>query len=128
MAELASEDIVYGTRALSLTMPNDVVVPSDRAGFPEESNRVVGPEGWNGHAGIVRSRLARGLAHAFLRGAPASCIGGWDVWGPRLGAAVGWLESGAAEAVGAAESGALGRALGAGKGRVDAGWRGVRTP
>lgn len=93
MQSLVREDIAYGTRALALTMPNDLVVPADRAVMPEEQSRVLHPEGLNGHSAIVRSRVARGLAHAFLRGAPAACRGAWDTWGRQIGRAVGWAEA-----------------------------------
>lgn len=107
---LAREDIVYGTRALALTMPNDLVVPSDRAIMPEERSHVVGPEGWNGHGAIVRSPAARGLAHAFLRGAPAACAGTWDTWGRGMGRAVGFAEARLGWLYGALESRAVGPA------------------
>lgn len=93
MRGLAREDIVYGTRALALTMPNDLVVPSDRAIMPEEQSHVLGPEGWNGHGAIVRSPAARGLAHAFLRGAPRVCGSPWDNWGRAIGRAIGFAEA-----------------------------------
>ncbi len=93
MRSLAREDIVYGTRALALTMPNDLVVPSDRALMPEEQSHVLGPEGWNGHEAVVRSSAARGLAHSFLRGAPPVCAGAWDAWGRGIGRAIGFAES-----------------------------------
>jgi hypothetical protein len=93
MRGLAREDIVYGTRALALTMPNDLVVPSDRALMPEEQSHVLGPEGWNGHGAIVASPAARGLAHAFLRGAPRVCGSPWDNWGRAIGRAIGFAEA-----------------------------------
>ena len=102
LERLASEDIVYGTRALALTMPNDVIVPSDRARLPYEVNRVVRPEGWDGHAGSVRSLPARALVRSFLSGDPMSCSTRWDVWGPALGRVIGLAESATAEAIGAA--------------------------
>ncbi|MDQ3766965.1 MAG: hypothetical protein M3346_06430, partial [Actinomycetota bacterium] len=110
MRRLAREDIVYGTRALALTMPNDLVVPSDRAVMPEEQSHVLGPEGWNGHGAVVRSSAARGLAHSFLRGTPAACGGAWDNWGRRIGRAIGFAESRLGWLYGALEGRALGPA------------------
>ncbi len=109
MQGLAREDIVYGTRALALTMPNDLVVPSDRAVMPEEQSHVLGPEGWNGHGAIVRSPAARGLAHAFLRGAPSVCGSPWNTWGRGIGRAISFAEGRLGWLYGALE----GRAVGA---------------
>lgn len=83
--ELADEDLLFGTRALALTIPNDVIVPAGRAGLPEETTRAVPPAGLNAHAAIVSSSRARGFAHAFLRDAADPCRSGWDEWGPRAG-------------------------------------------
>lgn len=110
---LATEDIAFGTRALALAIPHDLVVPADRALFPGETSRVVPPEGYWGHGAIVRSRLAQGLAHAFLRDAAASCLGGWDRWGPLAGQAVGLGERLLGKAYGEAEE-AVGKRIGLG--------------
>ena len=93
---LQHEAVLYGTRVLSLAIPNDVVVPANAATWDNYPSRVVGPAGLNGHDAIVSSAEARGVAHAFLRDARPTCRGGWDLWGPRIGAGIGLLERGAA--------------------------------
>ena len=75
MDALATQDIAYGTRALALGTPGDVVVPVDRSALPEEMSRVVGALGLNRHSGIVGGQEALEAAHAFLRGAPG-CVDG----------------------------------------------------
>ncbi|MGH2693354.1 MAG: peptidoglycan DD-metalloendopeptidase family protein [Actinomycetota bacterium] len=104
---LATEDVLYGTRALALTMPHDAVVPASRARLEEETNRVVGPEGLNAHEAIVRSPSSRRLVHAFLRDAAPSCEGAWDRLGPWAGGAISWLEGNAGRAYGGLEDAAL---------------------
>lgn len=93
MRRLAAEDVLYGTRVLSLATPNDVVVPADRALYPGKLGRVVAPEGINGHSRIVASQVAQGIARSFLRGAAPPCSTGWDRWGPQVGRVVGFAES-----------------------------------
>lgn len=90
---LAREDVAFGTRALSLGIANDWLVPPDRAALPHELSPVVGPRNLSGHGAITSSPEALGIAHAFLRDARPPCTGSWDVWGPRVGAAVGWSEA-----------------------------------
>jgi hypothetical protein len=107
---LASEDVLYGTRALALAMPHDAVVPASAARLKEETNRVVGPKGINAHEAIVQSPSSRALVHAFLRDAVPSCEGVWDRMGPLTGGAISFLEEGAGRAYGALEDVALGRA------------------
>ncbi|HVF53121.1 MAG TPA: peptidoglycan DD-metalloendopeptidase family protein [Actinomycetota bacterium] len=86
---LASEDLSFGTKALALSIPDDVVVPADHALFPGEVSRTVAPAfGW-AHGAIVSHPEARDLAHGFLRAAATPCPGLWDRWGPRAG----WLVS-----------------------------------
>jgi hypothetical protein len=85
---LGREAVLYGTRVLSLAIANDLVVPADRARWAPYASAVVGPRGWNGHNAIVTSAAARGITHAFLRDARAVCRGGWDLWGPRIGAGI----------------------------------------
>ncbi|MGH2746351.1 MAG: peptidoglycan DD-metalloendopeptidase family protein [Actinomycetota bacterium] len=89
---MQTEDIAYGTRALALAMPHDVIVPADRSRFDGEANRILPPEGGNGHGGIVRSRLAHAVARTFLRDARPTCPGGWDRWGGFIGRAIGFVE------------------------------------
>jgi hypothetical protein len=89
---MQTEDIAYGTRALALAMPHDLIVPADRSRFEGEANRILPPEGGGGHGGIVRSRLAHAVARAFLRDAAPSCPGGWDRWGGLVGKAIGVVE------------------------------------
>jgi hypothetical protein len=46
-----------------------------------------------GHGAIVRSSHTKALEYAFLRDGPESCAGGWDVAGPLIGRAVGFVEA-----------------------------------
>ena len=85
---LAREDVLFGTRVLSLAMPHDLVVPVGSALYPGKEGRVLAPAGWNGHEAVVGSAESRALSYAFLRDAPSSCLGNWDRWGPTLGRAV----------------------------------------
>lgn len=109
--ELARESVIYGTRALALAIPNDVIVTADRAQWVEAQNRVVAPRGLQGHAAIVSSDAAQGLAYAFLRDAPPSCEDAWDLWGPRVGRALGVIEEQSYRGLAALEQVAVGRAL-----------------
>jgi len=93
MAALERQDILFGTRVLSLGIPNDVIVPADRTRVPYESHRIVQPAGVNGHSAVVSSAHARGIAYDFLRGAGVSCPGPWDTWGRHLGRAISWTEA-----------------------------------
>ena len=90
--DLAREDVLFGTRALSLGIPNDVIVTADRARWPRQASAVVAPQGFNGHDAIVTSDAARAIAHAFLRDGAPTCAGTWDTWGSRVGAVIGWTE------------------------------------
>ena len=92
LTALDREDVLYGTRVLSLGIANDVVVPADHTRWDGHPAMVVGPRGINGHDAIVTSPEARGIAHAFLRDARATCRGGWDLWGPRMGAGISFAE------------------------------------
>jgi hypothetical protein len=107
MKSLAAEDIVYGTRALSLAMPHDVVVPADRTHLEGEQNRILGPQGLNAHEALLSSDAARGVAHAFLRDAVLPCPTGWDRWGPVVGKVVGFAENRLAGLYGRLEDAAL---------------------
>jgi Peptidase family M23/PGAP1-like protein len=113
LERLAREDVLFGTRTLALGIPNDVIVPADRALLPEETARVLPPEGVNAHDHIVRSRLARGIAHAFLSDASNPCRGLWDALGPALGRVAGFIEARAGWAYSELESKVGGSALGA---------------
>lgn len=92
LTRLDREAVLYGTRVLSLGIPNDVVVPADRARWDRYASHVVGPAGLNGHEAVVTSEAAHAVARRFLRDGPATCRTGWDLWGPRLGRAFGSLE------------------------------------
>ena len=94
MDALASEDVSFGTRVLSLASPHDVIVPADRARLQGRSYYVAPPHGANGHDGIVASPAARAVAYDFLRDTAPACRGPWDLWGPRLGRVVGSVEAG----------------------------------
>ena len=107
LTDLAREDILFGTRALSLGILNDLVVPPDHTEVPHELNRVVNPEGWNGHAGILRSMQARTLAHSFLRDAPEPCEGWADSWAAPVGRLITYAEGKLGEAYSKLETAAL---------------------
>jgi len=92
MEALAGETVAFGTRVLTLAIPNDPVVPADAALLEGAVTKVVSPRGLWGHDAIVSSREALATAYQFLRGGPAPCRDGWDRWGPRIGRAVGWVE------------------------------------
>jgi hypothetical protein len=92
MGELAEEGHLFGTRMLALGIPNDVIVPADRARLRGAISRTVPPTGLNGHSAIVSSAAARGIAYAFLRDAPPTCPTSWDTAGPLLGSLVGTIE------------------------------------
>jgi hypothetical protein len=93
MNELAATDVLWGTQVLALGIPNDVVVPADRAMWPEKLGRIVPPRDRWGHGSIVSSPAARGLAYDFLRNDANPCPTTWDSWGPRVGRAVGAVET-----------------------------------
>lgn len=112
---LGRQSILQGTRALALAIPNDLVVTADRAGWEEARTRVIGPEGLSGHSAIVASAAARGLAYDFLRDAAPSCETGWDLWGPRLGRAVGFAEEQSYRGLAAVEQAYIGKWLKLGK-------------
>jgi hypothetical protein len=97
MEQLGRERTVYGTRVLALAIPNDAIVPADRAVLPTAISRTVPPTGLNGHSGIVTSTTARAIAFGFLRDAPETCRSSWDSTGPWLGRLIGAIESNLAE-------------------------------
>ncbi len=103
MDSLASKDLLYGTRVLTLAIPNDLIVPADRTDLYGSTHRVVPPRDvvrrlgpalvpGNGHSGIVTSETARAYVRGFLSGRPAPCPTVWDEVGPKTGAAVSWVE------------------------------------
>jgi hypothetical protein len=107
---LGREDVSFGTRALALAIPNDLLVPADRARWEGKRNRVVAPTGGHGgHSGIVRSAMARSVAHSFLRDGAPSCAGEWDAVGPSIGAAISALEAAIPDTLDAAGAWATGR-------------------
>jgi Peptidase family M23/Putative serine esterase (DUF676) len=105
------QDVVFGTRVLSLAIPNDLVVPVERAVVDGAVNRVVPPEGLWGHAAITGSAIARRIAYDFLRDAPQPCETKWDHLSGPPSAAVDFIEDHAAEIYGELESEALLRRL-----------------
>ena len=92
MRSLATERHLFGTRMLALAIPNDVIVPADRALLDGATSRTVPPAGVNGHSAIVSSAAARGIAYSFLRDAPETCRTGWDDVGPLVGYLAGIVE------------------------------------
>jgi hypothetical protein len=94
MGRLVTSSLPIGTRSSGLGIANDVVVPAVTTAIPGASNHVVGPRGLNGHAGILTSPDARAIAYASLRDGPPVCRSGWDLWGPRVGQTVSWIEGG----------------------------------
>ena len=97
MERLGEERTLFGTRVLALTIPNDAIVPADRALLPTALSRTVPPSGLNGHSAILTSSSARAIAFGFLRDAPETCTSSWDSVGPPLGRLVGLIESNLAE-------------------------------
>lgn len=87
MKGLASEDVSYGTRVLTLAIPNDPVVPADRASIDGEYGRIVPWEGnpLGGHKAIVTSDAARSVAYSFLADGAPRCKTGWDSGGEIIG-------------------------------------------
>ena len=95
---LATDDVVYGTRVLALQGKFDAVVPADHALFPGEVNR--GIDGGylstaaaiknlpSRHSGIVGDSEALAVTHSFLRGARLPCLSERDHdiwrWGNRI--------------------------------------------
>ncbi len=103
MTWLATEDLTYGTRVLSLASAGDAIVPAPRSVLAAGRNRVLAPSGWNAHAAVVRSAAARAHAYAFLRDSAPSCGGAWDVAGSVSGRAIDFAERHAGDAVRALE-------------------------
>ena len=108
---LAAGDVPYGTRVLSLAIPNDLIVPADRADAGGDVHRVVPPQTIaGGHGAVVTSPVTRRYVYDFLRGAPAPCPTAWDGWGPTIGRGLSFVESNVHRAVTAVE-GSAGRLL-----------------
>ncbi|MDQ3951340.1 MAG: peptidoglycan DD-metalloendopeptidase family protein [Actinomycetota bacterium] len=63
---LAREDVAFGTRVLSLAVPDDVAVPAHRARLEHERSLVLPPAGGFAHSRIVESARAAAVAHDFL--------------------------------------------------------------
>ena len=93
LQDLAREDVLFGTRALSLAIPNDMIVTADRALWSGAASAVVPMAGLNGHDAIVDSDTALAIAHGFLRDGPPLCRDSRDTWGPLVGRAIGWAET-----------------------------------
>ncbi len=93
-ALLALEDVAFGTRVLSLSVPDDLAVPAQRARLEHERNLTLPPAGGFAHSRIVESERAASVAHDFLRDAAPSCPGAWDDWGPRVGTVIELVEDG----------------------------------
>lgn len=132
MTWLATEDVTYGTRVLSLASAGDAIVPAPRSTLAGAQNRVLAPRGWNAHSALVRSEDARAHTHAFLRDSAPSCVGGWDVVGLISGGAVDLAERHAGDALGALEPPGtvpLVRAVGwvGARARDAVGWVGTRV-
>lgn len=88
----AREDVSFGTRVLSLAVPDDFVVPAHRARFAHGENLTLPPAGGFAHSTIVSSERAASVAYDFLRDAATACPGEWDSWGPRLGRLIEFVE------------------------------------
>lgn len=88
----ARSDVAYGTRVLSLAVPDDFVVPAHRARSPHAENLTLPPAGGFAHSAIVSSERAAAAAYDFLREAAPECPGEWDSWGPRIGRIVELIE------------------------------------
>ena len=85
---LAAADVVLGTKVLSLAPAADLLVPATRARWEGEANRILTTGGPFAHSGILASSDALGIAGAFLRDAPASCVAAEDYLGSAAGTAV----------------------------------------
>jgi hypothetical protein len=110
MSGLGRQDVVLGTRVLSLAAPHDVVVPVARARYGEGVNRVVAPTGLWGHAAVTASEQARNIAYNFLRDASPTCETNWDHFGGIPGTALDFFHDHAGAIYGELESEALLRA------------------
>jgi hypothetical protein len=116
MSGLGRQDVVLGTRVLSLAAPHDVVVPVPRAQYAGGLNRVIAPTGLWGHAAVTASEQARSIAYDFLRDASPTCETNWDHFGGIPGMGVDFIHDHAGAIYGELESEGLlraGRLIGA---------------
>ncbi|MBW3594333.1 MAG: peptidoglycan DD-metalloendopeptidase family protein [Actinobacteria bacterium] len=134
MNSLAREDTAYGTRVLTLAIPNDPVVPADRAFIAGQPSRIVPwtakdptrpsllappasqaarfiASNLGGHSAIVTSPVAHGIAYSFLADHPLTCPTSWDDVGRDIGSVFSTLESSMASVYGALERSVPGAAL-----------------
>lgn len=134
MTSLAREDTAYGTRVLTLAIPNDPVVPADRASIEGKTARIVpwaakevgpaplfAPPTWHagrliaanlgGHSAIVTSPAAHGIAYSFLADQAPTCTTRWDAVGPRIGSVWSGLQSSLAALYGTLERAVPGAAV-----------------
>jgi hypothetical protein len=109
LGELADHDVVYGTRVLSLSTPNDWLVPAARAAYEGARNEIVAASGISGHTGILWSRAARDLAHGFLRDAPPACLTDLDHLAPLASRLTDFVHDHAADLYAAGEEALMGR-------------------
>jgi peptidase M23-like protein/palmitoyl protein thioesterase len=71
---LASQDVLFGTRVMSLVMARDPLVPAHRALYDGSRGAVVGGDSWfRGHSEVLGSEVALALAHHFLRDGGPTC-------------------------------------------------------
>jgi pimeloyl-ACP methyl ester carboxylesterase len=74
LESLAAQDVLFGTRVMSLTMARDPLVPAHRALYDGGRGAVVQGGSWlHGHSELLGSEVALGLAHHFLRDAGPTC-------------------------------------------------------
>ena len=126
LTELAREDVLFGTRVLSLAMPHDMIVPAQHALYPGKDGRVLSPSGVNGHEAVVDADEGRALAYSFLRDAPASCRGNWDEWGPVIGRGIGFIHRLVGDAYGHLETLGITKAAAVARRAAEAAWDGVK--
>jgi hypothetical protein len=101
MEALAAGTTPFGTRYLSLSIPEDIVVPATVTQMPNGVSRTVRSE-WSlsGHSAITASHQARAMAYDFLRDAGVVCTSGSDLWGRWIGGLISASESLFAESIG----------------------------
>ena len=73
LASLDRQDVLFGTRVLTLGIANDLLVPAGRTRIPGKPGLTVPAQGMWGHSEVVDSRRALQIAHAFLGGAGVAC-------------------------------------------------------